>query len=159
MRHSRVEIHGNGRGKVSSMNWIMTDKGFQVAAPAEIFVDLETALATRDATQLKVDLPGDADVTDLRPILPRIATIRIHFAGFSDGRGFSQARLLRLWGYRSRLRASGLIADQYAMARRSGFDAVDVSPSLAARQPETQWLAKADWQANDYQTRLRQKAG
>ncbi len=137
----------------------MTDRGFQNAAATEVFVDLETALATRDATQLNIDLPGEADVAELRPILSGTATIRIHFAGFSDGRGFSQARLLRLWGYCNSLRASGLIADQYAMARRSGFDAVDVSPSLAARQPETQWLARADWQANDYQTRLRQNAG
>jgi len=57
------------------------------------------------------------------------------------------------------LRAAGhVIADQYAMARRAGFDEVAISDDLAARQDEAQWLARADWQAGDYQTRLRGRA-
>ena len=30
---------------------------------------------------------------------------------------------------------------------------------FAARQPEPQWLARADWRAHDYQSRLRRPAG
>jgi hypothetical protein len=41
------------------------------------------------------------------------------------------------------------------MARRSGFDEVEISDDLAARQPEDQWLFRADWQGHDYQSRLR----
>jgi hypothetical protein len=48
-----------------------------------------------------------------------------------------------------------VIADQYAMARRSGFDEVEISDDLAARQPEAQWLRRANWQAHDYQARMR----
>ena len=74
----------------------------------------------------------------------------------ADGRGFTIARRLRLMGYEGRLRAKGyVIADQYAMARRSGFDEVEIPDELAARQPEGQWLARANWQAHDYQNRLR----
>jgi hypothetical protein len=40
------------------------------------------------------------------------------------------------------------------MARRAGFDEVEIDDALAARQPEDQWLARADWQAHDYQARL-----
>ena len=40
------------------------------------------------------------------------------------------------------------------MARRSGFDEVEIDEALAARQPEAQWLARADWRAHDYQARL-----
>jgi uncharacterized protein (DUF934 family) len=59
-------------------------------------------------------------------------------------------------GYRGRLRAHGpLIADQYAMARRSGFDEVEIPDDLAARQPEDQWLFRADWQNHDYQSQLK----
>ena len=55
-----------------------------------------------------------------------------------------------------RLRAKGhILADQYAMARRSGFDDVQIDADLAARQPEEQWTARADWQAHHYQARLR----
>jgi hypothetical protein len=48
-----------------------------------------------------------------------------------------------------------VLADQYAMARRSGFDDVEISHELAERQPEPQWLARADWRSHDYQSRLR----
>jgi hypothetical protein len=41
------------------------------------------------------------------------------------------------------------------MARRSGFDEVEISDELAVRQGETQWLARAEWRAHDYQSRLR----
>ncbi|MDO5647305.1 DUF934 domain-containing protein [Paracoccus sp. (in: a-proteobacteria)] len=81
--------------------------------------------------------------------------IAIDFPSFSDGRGFSLARLLRELGYQGRLRATGrLIADQYAMARRVGFDEVHVAPDIAARQPAEQWLARADWQAWDHRAQL-----
>ncbi|SIS71011.1 protein of unknown function [Roseivivax lentus] len=80
----------------------------------------------------------------------------IDFPSSADGRGFTLARLLRLRGYRGRLRARGhVIADQYAMARRAGFDEVEIDDALAARQPEDQWRLRADWQAHDYQARLR----
>jgi len=82
--------------------------------------------------------------------------IRVHFASFADGRGFTIAKQLRLMGYKGRLRAEGhVIADQYAMARRSGFDEVEIDDELATRQPEAQWRFRADWQVNDYQKRLR----
>ena len=41
------------------------------------------------------------------------------------------------------------------MARRSGFDEVEIDAELAERQPEDQWLRRADWQAHDYRARLR----
>ena len=81
--------------------------------------------------------------------------IAIEFPAFNDGRGFSLARRLRALGYKGRLRATGrLIADQYAMARRVGFDEVQVAPDIAARQPWEQWLARADWRDWDHRSRL-----
>jgi len=82
--------------------------------------------------------------------------IRIDFPGPADGRGFTLAAILRRAGYKGRLRAKGhILADQYAMARRSGFDEVEIDDTLAERQPEDQWLARADWKAHNYQARLR----
>ena len=48
-----------------------------------------------------------------------------------------------------------MISDQYAMARRAGFDEVEISDELAARQPEAEWLFRSNWQQHDYQSRLR----
>ncbi len=102
-----------------------------------------------------LDLPSDCDPAAVT-LTPALQMIRVDFPSSADGRGFSIARALRLRGYGGRLRARGaVIADQYAMARRSGFDEVEISGALAARQPEAQWKYRADWQAHDYQNRLR----
>jgi uncharacterized protein (DUF934 family) len=107
------------------------------------------------ANTAELDLGPDADLADLPP-LAGVGLIRVAFPKFADGRGFTLARHLRAQGYTGRLRATGhMIADQYAMARRSGFDEVEIGEDLAARQPEDQWKARANWRAHDYQSRLR----
>lgn len=133
---------------------IVTDTGFK----ADDWTGGFTApdhLPANDAS-LGVDLASDADPGGLRDHLEAIPLIRVDFPSFADGRGFTIARRLRDMGFAGRLRAKGhVIADQYAMARRSGFDEVEIDDDLAARQPEDQWLARANWQAHDYQNRLR----
>lgn len=99
-------------------------------------------------------LTSDTAATDLADYLHR-DLIAIEFPAMTDGRGFSLARRLRGIGYQGRLRAVGrLVADQYAMARRVGFDEVQISPELAARQPQEQWLYRADWREWDHRSRL-----
>ena len=101
------------------------------------------------------DLPSDTAPENLA-FDDDTGLIRIDFPSFADGRGFTLARLLRLRGYTGRLRARGhVIADQYAMARRAGFDEVEIDEALAERQPEDQWVFRADWQSRDYQARMR----
>jgi uncharacterized protein (DUF934 family) len=134
------------------MTVIVTDTGFgrdDWTAPV-------TPLAEAGAGTTALDLPNDINPADLSGRLEGVRFVRVAFPDAGDGRGFSIARQLRLMGYRGRLRAAGhVIADQYAMARRAGFDEVEISDALAARQPEAQWLFRADWQAHDYQARLR----
>jgi uncharacterized protein (DUF934 family) len=98
--------------------------------------------------------PGD-DPRDFAESLEDAALVRIGFPSFADGRGFTLARRLRAMGYAGRLRAAGhVLADQYAMARRAGFDEVEIPAELAARQDEAQWRARADWREGDYRARL-----
>jgi uncharacterized protein (DUF934 family) len=98
----------------------------------------------------------DTDPSRLRDVAGRAQAIRIAFPSFADGRGFTLARQLRNNGFQGRLRAQGhVLSDQYAMARRAGFDEVEITEDLAARQPEAEWLARADWRAHDYLSRLR----
>lgn len=102
-----------------------------------------------------IDLPSDTRPEALAG-LSNVAMIRIDFPGPADGRGFGLAQRLRDMGYKGRLRAKGhVLADQYAMARRTGFDEVEIPDALAARQPEAQWLRRADWKAHNYQARMR----
>ncbi|APZ54268.1 DUF934 domain-containing protein [Salipiger abyssi] len=125
------------------MSVIVTDAGF---GPDDWDQDREGAT---------LDLASDTDPAALE-IAPGVEMIRIDFPSFADGRGFTLARLLRLRGYDGRLRARGhVIADQYTMARRAGFDDVEISDELAARQPEADWQFRSNWRQHDYQSRLR----
>ncbi len=103
-----------------------------------------------------LDVASDSDPADVLNQIDQVDLVRIDFPSFADGRGFTLARQLRLGGYTGHLRARGhVLSDQYAMARRSGFDDVEISDDLARRQPETDWLARANWQDHNYQSRLR----
>ncbi|MBN8292685.1 DUF934 domain-containing protein [Rhodobacter sp. NTK016B] len=105
------------------------------------------------------DLAPDVDIAAVEHQLEGITAIRVAFPSFADGRGFTLAARLRRAGFTGRLRAVGhVIADQYAMARRAGFDEVEISDDLAERQPQDQWLSRADWQGHDYRARLRRIA-
>ncbi len=133
------------------MSVIVTDAGFGAddwTLPISALEDARSGYG--------IDLASSVDPAELAGRLPDIALIRVDFPSSADGRGFSIARQLRLMGYRGRLRARGhVLADQYAMARRCGFDEVEIDDALAARQPVDQWMFRADWRAHDYQARLR----
>lgn len=138
------------------MSVIVTDRGFEAEDWKHGFRTVEELPANDDDPVIAVDLPSNSDLSALEGRLDRIDMIRIDFPSFADGRGFTLARNLRRMGFNGRLRAKGhIIADQYAMARRSGFDEVEIDDDLARRQPEEQWLRRADWRAHDYQSRLR----
>ncbi|MDI3334950.1 DUF934 domain-containing protein [Defluviimonas aestuarii] len=122
------------------MSVIVRDDGFHADDYKGAALDLAQDL-------MPGDLPTDFQSVDL---------IRIAFPSSADGRGFTLARHLRARGYKGRLRAKGhVLADQYAMARRCGFDEVEISDDLAARQPAHQWTFRADWQDHDYRSRLK----
>ncbi|WP_281983495.1 DUF934 domain-containing protein [Thalassorhabdomicrobium marinisediminis] len=137
------------------MNVIVTDTGFAQEDQSWCFV-APGEQAANDCAGVALDVASDCDPTTLAPLLAGVEMVRVDFPSFSDGRGFTVAAMLRRMGYAGRLRAKGhVIADQYAMARRAGFDEVEISKEIAARQPEPQWLARADWTARNYQARLR----
>ncbi|QFU08071.1 hypothetical protein PARPLA_02592 [Rhodobacteraceae bacterium THAF1] len=138
------------------MSVIVTDTGFAADDWDAGYTLIQNHPSDEAGRGLALDLPSDTDPTQLADKLDGVAMIRVDFPSFADGRGFTIARHLRRLGYDGRLRAKGhVIADQYAMARRSGFDEVEIDDDLAARQPEAQWRARADWQAHSYQNRLR----
>ncbi len=150
----RIGAEGNEAAESAAgeetMSVIVTDNGFAVDDWNGNFAGPE-----EDAAEA-VLLASDADPEVLRERVGSLSMIAVEFPSFADGRGFTIARRLRLMGYDGRLRARGhVIADQYAMARRAGFDEVEIDSVLAERQPEAQWLARANWQAHDYQSRLR----
>ncbi len=96
-------------------------------------------------------LAPDTDPADLASMWRGRSLIIIDFPSHTDGRGLTLARLLRHLGYRGRLRARGqVLPDQYRLARRAGFDEVEIDDARAARQPERQWIAALRAQPHDY---------
>ncbi|MCV6597295.1 MAG: DUF934 domain-containing protein [Mangrovicoccus sp.] len=136
------------------MSVIVTDTGFA----GDDWTGVMTPLAEIEEAENPeaLDIPSDTDPRTLNGQLEGVSLISVQFPSFADGRGFTIARRIRAMGYQGRLRASGhVLADQYAMARRVGFDEVEISDELAERQPEDQWLFRADWRDHHYQARLR----
>jgi phosphoadenosine phosphosulfate reductase len=78
--------------------------------------------------------PGEA-IDDIAADLPRFALIAVNFPKFSDGRGFSTARLLRdKHGFAGELRAVGnVLSDQIPFLRRVGFDSLHVTHAPTRR--------------------------
>ncbi|MBQ0765729.1 MAG: DUF934 domain-containing protein [Sulfitobacter litoralis] len=136
------------------MTQLINDQGFVADDFTATYAPLDAAEGV-EAGATALDVPSDVQPETI-PVDGAISMIRVAFPSSADGRGFTIARQLRLRGYTGRLRAHGhVIADQYAMARRSGFDEVEIPDDLAARQTQDQWLARANWQEHNYQARLR----
>lgn len=88
-------------------------------------------LAEHDNATAVALAPGD-DARALLPLLDRLQRVEIAFPAFTDGRGYSSARILREHGYRGELRAVGDVqVDQVSHYVRTGFDA------FASRHPLT----------------------
>jgi uncharacterized protein (DUF934 family) len=77
---------------------------------------------TSNAAAVRIE-PGD-DARALIPHLSRLRLVEIAFPVFTDGRGFSSARILREAGYTGEIRAVGdLPVDHLSHMQRCGFDA------------------------------------
>lgn len=82
---------------------------------------VDAAIEQSNATAVRIE-PGD-DARLLLPVLERLALIEINFPAFTDGRGYSAARILREAGYKGELRAVGDFGvDQLSHLVRCGFD-------------------------------------
>jgi uncharacterized protein (DUF934 family) len=87
----------------------------------------ETELLLARNTEIGVRLEPADDPHELEEFLDRLALIEIDFPKYTDGRGYSQAQLLRRrMGYEGELRAVGhVLRDQILYMNRSGFDAFE----------------------------------
>lgn len=78
---------------------------------------------------IAVRLSPEDDPGELVPFLDKLAHIEVDFPKYTDGRGYSQAQLLRRrYGYTGELRAVGhVLRDQILYMHRSGFDAYETA--------------------------------
>ena len=93
--------------------------------------------AVLQASQMSADavcLQPDDEAEQLEAYLPVLPLIAVHFPTFRDGRGYSQAYLLRTrLGWQGELRAVGdVLRDQLSHMRQCGFDAFAVREDKSA---------------------------
>lgn len=106
---------GTGRDEVQFR--FRDDEQADVAA-----VTVDSFLDQSDADAVRIE-PGD-DARELLPHIDRLRLVEVNFPSYTDGRGYSAARLLREHGFTGELRAVGdVLVDQLAFMRRCGIDA------------------------------------
>ena len=106
---------------VEALRAVDTDAA--VIVPLSLWQAERQTLLTRSAPLGLALEPAD-DPHEIASDLDRLALVSIHFPKFTDGRGYSIARLLReRYGYRGRVRAVGdVLRDQLFYMLRCGFD-------------------------------------
>lgn len=85
-----------------------------------------------------VTFPNDADIEELEADLPRLALVALHFPKWTDGRAYSQARLLRnRYRFSGQVRATGdVVVDMVPLLHRTGFDAAVLREGQSAEVAE-----------------------
>lgn len=101
----------------------LTNTG-DIIVPLALWLEHAHALKARDG-RLGVWLDSDEEAESIADDLEHFAVIALNFPVFSDGRNYSNARLLRdRYAYKGELRAIGdVLRDQLFYMHRCGFDA------------------------------------
>ncbi|HIZ49755.1 MAG TPA: DUF934 domain-containing protein [Candidatus Pseudomonas excrementavium] len=101
----------------------LTNSG-DIIVPLAMWLEHAHALKARDG-RLGVWLDADEEAESIADDLEHFAVIALNFPVFSDGRSYSNARLLRdRYQYQGELRSIGdVLRDQLFFMHRCGFDA------------------------------------
>lgn len=123
--------------------WQPRGSGGDPARSAHALLSLEQWRAVRAHWPAHVPtgivLPNTAQVADIADELPRFDLVVLQFPKWTDGRAYSQARLLRTrYRYGGELRAGGdIVADMVPLLLRAGFSTAvlraDQNPAVAHR--------------------------
>jgi len=134
-------------GEFAEESWERADaetgtevKGNALVAQSLFLADAAAYLSRDGQTAILVEA-GD-DVEEIVPYLDRLAFVGVDFPAFSDGRGFSAARVLReQLGYKGDIRAVGkYILDQVPLARRCGVTSFEISkPEILKALKSGEW--------------------
>jgi len=120
-------------------DWVALGATPDEAAPADdvsVIVPFATFRQNPDAWRaregrLGIRLAPADKVEDLAPELSRVSLVALEFTGPGEGRGYSQAKLLRArYKFAGEVRAVGHVKqDQIYMMARVGIDAFELSPT------------------------------
>jgi len=142
-------------GQIVADTWVRIDDDADIAGEAAVVVSLQRWLAEAETLRKRnapvaVALSNDQSPDVIAGDLAAIDAVFLTFPAFTDGRAYSQARLLRQrHGYTGEIRATGnVLRDQYAFMQRCGFDAFEVSEDVDLAG----WGRSAQMMSESYQS-------
>lgn len=102
--------------------------------PADLWIEDREEFAGNDDIGVWLDSHDEPGI--LADHVHELPLVAINFPKFSDGRGYSTARLLReRFGYKNELRAIGdVLLDQLQFMKRCGFDTYELRPDKDIRK-------------------------
>lgn len=104
-----------------------------------------------------IEFPNDADISQLVPDLARIALVVLEFPKWTDGRAYSQARLLRArHRFAGAIRARGeVLVDMMQLLARTGFDQAQLrgDQSLEAARRALGFFGEGYYQGDVHEAR------
>lgn len=126
-------------GSIKQDNWVLVsrpEEGETLALPEDqpalipMDIWLDDPAAFKHEPGLGIWLESHDEPERLEGVVNELPLIAVNFPKFSDGRGYSTARLLReRLGYRNELRAVGdVLLDQLQFMKRCGFDSYALRP-------------------------------
>lgn len=106
----------------------------RVLIPADLWVANRDQYAGNEDVGVWLDSHDEPEI--LADYVNDLSMIAVNFPKFSDGRGYSTARLLReRFGYKNELRAIGdVLLDQLQFMKRCGFDTYELRPDKDIRK-------------------------
>jgi uncharacterized protein (DUF934 family) len=127
--------------------WTHLEDTDPLPAQGPVTVSWARWTAERDTIQrqpaaLGVRIPNTLSTAEIGAEAGKFGLIAVNFPSFSDGRAFSQARVLRdRYGYTGEIRATGgVLRDQLQFMQRCGIDAFEVPEKALAED----WFAALD---------------
>ncbi len=137
-----IRLRNGQASLVESDPWQWLRAPAQALPNGPVILPLAAWLQRQDEATLKgerfsldgICLAPDDEVEAIGAYLPILPLIAIEFPSFRDGRGYSQAYLLRTrLGWQGELRAVGdVLRDQLSHMRQCGFDAFAVREDKSA---------------------------
>jgi uncharacterized protein (DUF934 family) len=136
--------------------------GTRMVQPVAQFITARSA-GQESGSAAAVLIGPEDEVEVLAPHLARLSLIVIEFPKIGEGRGYSQARMLRQrYDYTGELRARGAIKrDQLFFLARCGFDSFDLDPAedLQAALGSFNDFSVAYQDGSDALVQVRRRAG
>lgn len=143
-------------GALQPNNWRFVGDDAAIPADGPVTVSLNRWQAESETLRgrnepIGVRLKNDEPAAALGEDVHRLSVVEVEFPKFTDGRAFSQARILRdKLGYKGEVRAVGtILRDQYLFMTRCGIDSVELPEGkpadgyLAALKEFSAWYQPA----------------